>query len=73
MRQRLFSCLGLGCHPFNSSFLPHIIVFFFVSCPLQNGSTALYIAAENGHDTVVKTLLEAHAAVDHADKVGVLK
>ena len=36
---------------------------------MQDGSTALYIAAQNGHDTVVNTLLKAGAAVDHADKV----
>ena len=48
-------------------------LLLFFSCPLQDGWTALCIAAQNGHDTVVKTLLQADAAVDHAEKVGVLK
>ena len=31
------------------------------------------LAAENGHDGVVKTLLEQGAAVNHADPVGIVK
>ena len=69
VHQCLFSCIRLGCHCFNSSLLPQIIV---VSCPLQAGWTALCIAAENGHDTVVKALLDKGAAVDHSTEVGVL-
>ena len=35
--------------------------------------TALLLAAENGHDAVVKTLLERGAAVDHTETVGFAK
>ena len=31
------------------------------------------VAAENGHDTVVQTLLNLGATVDHANKVGCVK
>jgi ankyrin repeat protein len=37
---------------------------------LQDGWTSLYVAAQNGHDQVVKTLIKAGAAkVDLPDKV----
>ena len=37
--------------------------------PLQNGSTALFIASQNGHTAVVKLLLEAKAKPDVPDEV----
>ena len=37
--------------------------------PLQNGSTALFIASQNGHTAVVKLLLEAKAKPDVPNKV----
>ena len=36
----------------------------------QNGWTPLYLAAFNGHEGVVRLLLDSKAAVDIADKVG---
>ena len=40
---------------------------------LQNGWTALMHAAQNGHDAVVKTLLERGAAVGQTEIVGFVK
>ena len=37
--------------------------------PLQNGSTALFMASQNGHTVVVKLLLEAKAKPDVPDEV----
>ena len=37
--------------------------------PLQNGSTALFMASQNGHTAVVKLLLEAKAKPDVPNKV----
>ena len=36
----------------------------------DNGVTALYIASENGHIEVVKTLVEAHANLHNVDNLG---
>ena len=35
----------------------------------QDGRTAIWIAAHNGHTSTVELLLEKGASVDHADKV----
>ena len=40
---------------------------------LQDGWTALMHAAQNGHDAVVKMLLERNATIDQADTVGFVK
>jgi ankyrin repeat protein len=42
----------------------------FVSAADQDNNTALHLAAENGHETVVGVLLSARAAVDSADAEG---
>ena len=42
---------------------------YTILSPLQNGSTALFIASQNGHTTVVKLLLEAKAKPDVPNKV----
>ena len=39
--------------------------------PVQNGSTALHVAANNGHLKVVEMLLAAKCQVDLQDKVSV--
>ena len=46
---------------------------FFACCDLQDGWTALMVAAQSGHDAVAKALLEQGATVDHADTVGFVK
>ena len=40
---------------------------------LQDGWTALMFAAQNGHDSVVNTLLERGATFNHANTVGFVK
>ena len=49
------------------------LLFVSWSLPLQDGWSALCLAAQKGSNgAVVQTLLEAGATVNHADKVGVL-
>ena len=38
-------------------------------CLMQNGATALYVASENGHTTIVNVLLDKGADVNHPTKV----
>ena len=38
-------------------------------CLMQNGTTPLYIASQNGHSSVVSLLLDKRAAVDLPNKV----
>ena len=35
----------------------------------QDGASSLYIASQNGHDSIVEKLLQARATVDLQDKV----
>ena len=42
---------------------------YLLLLPLQDGATALSMASEKGHTTVVKLLLEAKAKPDLQDEV----
>ena len=47
----------------------HIMDVYSFFSPLQDGVTALNMASENGHTSVVKLLLEAKAKTDLQNKV----
>ena len=48
-----------------------MVVIQLILCYVQNGVTALYMAAVGGHVECVRLLLDAGAVVDRVDKVSV--
>ena len=48
---------------------PPVQPLVMMTCILQDGRCPLYMASSNGHVEVVKTLIEAGAKVNQANKV----
>ena len=51
------------------SFFFRFLIFLFYFFNVKDGTTPLYIAAQNGHEQIVQILLERGANVDLADEV----